>query len=483
MSIFSYVIWLLAFVAGVVFSFFIPEATLSAGLKFLFVGAWGAVLGLVYHVLCKRTLDAKELEFTQSLNEMNRKLEEMPKPEFEPIVPSVAEESEIAPAATESVIPETERVGFPMGAISASEALDQMAAVESQMAEAESPVHAIELAKPVFPLEDWESFCKDILRNRPFAEVVESLKATLPKLFPNGAGVLYMYGDAQSELQKIFEFGEYPVGGDVLAPADCASFNLGEIVVTDFTSEGASAETKCTHLHMHPQGIHICAPIEGLEEHFGILTIQTDALPEGEDLAFWKGKVSIVAATFGLYVANQNLNVRFRQHSIRDNLTGLFNKRYMEETLYREIFAANRHKTPIGIIMLYPDMINAIREEKGKHGVEQLLWELGQRLPSYIRNEDIPCRYEGDVFCVILPGADYKITRERAEKICNEILQLQIAYGDGVLATTLSLGVSVLPVHAGDVQTLVATASAAMQMAAENGGNQVVMAEALQEKL
>ena len=336
------------------------------------------------------------------------------------------------------------------------------------------------VAKAVFPLDQWNVFCKEILKNRPFPEVIEALEKVLPKLFPNAAGILYMYGDVQSELCKIFSFGDYVISDDKIMPMECASFNKGDIVVTDYKSGKFSGG--CTHLHHHPQGISFCAPIEGLEEHFGILTIQADELPEGEDVEFWKAKVSIVAATFGLYVANQNLSIRFQQHSIRDSLTGLFNKRYMEESLRREIFSAARHKTPIGIIMMYPDNVQQIQSTRGRHAVDQLLWELGQRLPNFIRNEDIPCRFEGDVLCVILPGAELKITRDRAEKIRNEISQLQISYGDAVLATTLSLGVSVLPVHATDVESLIFAAQASMQMASNNGGNRVVLADALQQR-
>jgi diguanylate cyclase (GGDEF)-like protein len=129
--------------------------------------------------------------------------------------------------------------------------------------------------------------------------------------------------------------------------------------------------------------------------------------------------------------------------------------------------------------MLYPDSVADIQEKRGRHAVEQLLWELGQRLPAYVRNEDIPCRYEGDVFCVILPGADLKITRNRAEKIRNEISQLQIAYGDGILATTLSMGVAVMPAHAGDAKGLLYAAGESMQMAIQSGANRVIIADAL----
>jgi diguanylate cyclase (GGDEF)-like protein len=131
--------------------------------------------------------------------------------------------------------------------------------------------------------------------------------------------------------------------------------------------------------------------------------------------------------------------------------------------------------------MMYPDNVQQIQSSRGRHAVDQLLWELGQRLPNFIRNEDIPCLYHGDVFCVIMPGAELKITRDRAEKIRNEISQLQISYGNAILSTTLSLGVSVLPVHAVDVETLICAAEASMQMASNNGGNQVVLADALQQ--
>ncbi len=453
MSVLYYLVWLLAFVAGVVLSFFAPETTLSVGVKFIFVGVWGSVLGFIFYIVARRAIQDNETE-------------ETPTPNLRPItelVPVVA--SELAKSTAEE--PSSE-------------------APAPEPAEAKAPTRAtaalgtVPEPRELFPLSDWDDFCKQILRNRPFSEVVGVLENVLPKLFPSAAGVLYMYGDAQSEMHKIFSFGDYVISGDTMMPAECASFNLGGIVVNDYTSDKVTAG--CTHLHYHSQGVAFCAPIEGLEEHFGTLCIQVDKLPEGEDIDFWKAKVSIVSATFGLYVANQNLNIRFQQHSIRDNLTGLFNKRYMEESLRREIFSATRHKTPIGIIMLYPDEIPQLQEKRGRHAVEQMLWEIGQRLPGYIRNEDIPCRYKGDVFCVILPGADYKITKDRAEKIRHEISQLQVAYGDGILKSTLSIGVSVMPIHAIDVQTLIATAEASMQVASRSGGNRVVLAEALNKQ-
>lgn len=454
MTMITYIVWLIAFVIGVVAAFLAPETSVPLAAKFVFLGAWGAVLGFVLYTICKKKIENTENDFNENLmylKENNMELnsgishdDDYGRQEMEP-----------APVAE----PKQE---LPKGAISAKEALEQM----------ETAAFSVGI-----PLEPWKAFTRAILKNRPFSEVIKPFQDLLPKLFPKASGVLYMYGGNQAELQKVLSFGDQVISDDVIHPAECASFDAGDIVISDYSKPNLTGG--CTHLHHRPKGVSFCAPIEGLEEHFGIFTMQTDVLPDQESVEDWHTKVSILATAFGLYVANQNLKVRFEQHSIRDILTGLFNRRYMEESLQREVASAMRHKTPIGLIMIYPDMVNEIQTTRGHHAVEQLLWELGQRLPGYIRSEDIPCRYEGEVFCVILPGADLQITRQRAEKIRNEISQLQIAYGEGILSTTLSVGVSVMPTHANDAPSLLYAAQASMQYALQAGTNRVILADVL----
>lgn len=461
MSIVIFIIWFVSFVGGVVAAYFVPTNVLSLDLKFVFVGAWGAVLGVVLYTIACRKLAAAEADFSSALNA--QKQIDSPRTQYLPVVnPGNPEFPPKAPAPVQN--PYDAPSDLPPGAMSAKDALASA-----------SPKKA-----PVFfPMDAWEPFCRDILKNRPFSEVVNSFANVLPMLFPKSSGILYMYGGTQTELHKIISFGDYSISDDTIMPAECASFNKGEIVVTDFSKPSLSGG--CTHLHHHPHGISFCAPIEGFEEHFGILSVQTDALPEGETVDFWKSKVSVIAATFGLYVANQNMSIRFQQHSIRDSLTGLFNKRYMEESLRREIAAAKRRNAPIGIIMMYPDAVLEIMKGRGRHAVDQMLWELGQRIPGFIRYEDIPCRCDGDAFCVILPGADFKITRARAEKIRYEISQLQIAYGDAILATTLSVGVTVaLPDAENSVEALLSKVEDAMNFAVNAGMNRVVIDETIQ---
>lgn len=455
----TYIIWLFAFVAGVCVSFFVPEATIPLSGKFAFMGAWGAVLGFVLYTLCKRKLENAEANFNENLETI--KASQLDKiTGIQNAVPM--EEGEKSMSPLENPLPEGGNLQLPPGAKSAKDFLNEIA---------ENGLNAS------FPLESWKGYAKCILKDRPFKEVLDCLEKLLPEMFPKASGILYMYAGTQTDLHKIFSFGENVISDDVIRPGECASYNSGDIVISDYSKPDLSGG--CTHLHHHPQGVSFCAPIEGFEEHFGIFSLQVDSLPDNESLDDWHAKVSFIATTFGLYVANQDLNVRYKAQSIRDDLTGLFNRRYMEESLAREVSAAIRHKTPIGLIMMYPEAVDGIQQSRGRHAVEQLLWELGQRLPNYIRNEDIPCRYDGNVFCVILPGADLHITKQRAEKIRNEIAQLQIAYGDGVLGSTLSMGVAVMPAHASDGSSLLYMAEASMQQSLQAGGNRVTIADAL----
>jgi len=456
MTVVTYIVWLIAFIAGVCVSFFVPEATISLGGKFVFIGAWGAVLGFVLYTLCKRKVETAEAEFDENLETLKASQLDL--------VSGGIRTNEV-PMEEQEPMPMPMATALPKGAKSAKEILESIT---------EKTVNVS------FPLAAWKTYARSILKDRPFAEVLANLEKLLPEMFPKASGILYMYAGTQTDLRKIFSFGDKVISDDAIRPSECACYNSGDIVVSDYSKPDLSGG--CTHLHHSSQGVSFCAPVEGFEEHFGIFSLQAEALPDNESLDDWHAKVSFVASTFGLYVANQNLNVRYKAHSIRDDLTGLFNRRYMEESLAREISSAARHKTPIGLIMMKLDSVAEIQRKRSRHAVDQLLWELGQRLPSYIRNEDIPCRYDGEVFCIILPGADLHITRLRAEKIRNETSQLRIAYGEGILSTTLSMGVAVMPAHASDGGSLLYMAEGSMQHSIQAGGNRVTIADALINK-
>ncbi len=117
-----------------------------------------------------------------------------------------------------------------------------------------------------------------------------------------------------------------------------------------------------------------------------------------------------------------------RELSVRDHLTGLFNRRYMEETLERELLRASRKELSLGILMMDVDDFKHFNDNFGHAAGDAVLRELGNLLLGHFRGEDIACRYGGDEFIIVLLDASREMTRERAERLCEHARHLNIQF-------------------------------------------------------
>lgn len=171
---------------------------------------------------------------------------------------------------------------------------------------------------------------------------------------------------------------------------------------------------------------------------------------------------------------NAQLRETLREQTIRDPLTGLFNRRYMEETLKREVSRVTRQLHPLGIIMIDIDYFKRFNDTFGHGTGDKLLRDIGRFLQSHVRGEDIACRYGGEEFILIMPNADLETVQKRAAQICLEARNIRI---EGTNAITLSLGVAVYPQHGKTIDTVIQSADAALYRAKENGRNRVEIAE------
>jgi len=166
-----------------------------------------------------------------------------------------------------------------------------------------------------------------------------------------------------------------------------------------------------------------------------------------------------------------------REQSVRDHLTGLFNRRYMEETLERELLRASRKQLSLGIIMLDVDDFKRFNDTCGHAAGDAILHELGNLLLEHIRGEDIPSRYGGDEFLIVLPDASRAVTFERAELICEYAEQFHLQFeGQTLEAVTLSLGVAVFPENGSTSAAILKAADDALYRAKREGRGRVVVA-------
>jgi diguanylate cyclase (GGDEF)-like protein/PAS domain S-box-containing protein len=135
-----------------------------------------------------------------------------------------------------------------------------------------------------------------------------------------------------------------------------------------------------------------------------------------------------------------------REQSVRDHQTGLFNRRYLEETLERELLQATRKHFILGIIMLDVDDFKRFNDTYGHAAGDAILREMGSFLLKHVRGEDIVCRYGGDEFIIVLPDVTQAVACKRAELICKYTRQFHLQFeGQALEAITLSYGVAVFP--------------------------------------
>ncbi len=166
-----------------------------------------------------------------------------------------------------------------------------------------------------------------------------------------------------------------------------------------------------------------------------------------------------------------------REQSVRDYLTGLFNRRYMEETLERELLRAARRLLSLGIIMLDVDDFKHFNEVYGHAAGDEILRELGNLLFRQVREEDIACRYGGDEFILIMPEATREVTRERAGLLCEFAGLFHLQFEGHTLApVTLSLGVAVFPENGSTSTGVLRAVEAALYRAKREGRGRVVVA-------
>jgi diguanylate cyclase (GGDEF)-like protein len=181
-----------------------------------------------------------------------------------------------------------------------------------------------------------------------------------------------------------------------------------------------------------------------------------------------------MAEQIALALSNLRLHEAIRSQSIRDPLTGLFNRSFMEESLDLELHRSARYHRPLGILMLDLDDFENFLKTHGRELADSLLRDLGGMLHSQVRKEDLACRSGQNQFSVILPLGSLETTRQRAEFLREMVQNLEIKdHGGKVSHMTASIGVAAYPEHGLTMDDLLRAADGALKQAREGGGNRV----------
>jgi diguanylate cyclase (GGDEF)-like protein len=169
------------------------------------------------------------------------------------------------------------------------------------------------------------------------------------------------------------------------------------------------------------------------------------------------------------------LQSQLREQAIRDALTNLFNRRYLEETLERELARATRESYPLCVIMMDLDFFKDINDTYGHEAGDVVLKTLAETVTKQSRHGDFVCRFGGEEFVLVMPNIGIEKARERAEELHQIIDALNIPYGRFILTTTISMGIAWYPAHGKTKEALLRAADMAMYVAKNTGRNRVIV--------
>jgi diguanylate cyclase (GGDEF)-like protein len=229
----------------------------------------------------------------------------------------------------------------------------------------------------------------------------------------------------------------------------------------------------CRHF-VHPQDNgYLCVPLTVQGETLGVLCLLGGEQKGGH----FVDQQLAVAVGEGIKLALFNIELReeLREQAIHDPLTGLYNRRYLEDSMIRELHRAQRRNTPLCVAMLDIDHFKVINDTFGHAAGDALLAELGRILRVNLRMSDIACRYGGDEFVLILPDSSLDDTRHRVQQILELVKKLHIWHGEQLLESlTVSAGVVEAHEHNFDESEILQAADEALYAAKHAGRDQMV---------
>ncbi len=305
-------------------------------------------------------------------------------------------------------------------------------------------------------------------------QVYRTNTACMTRLLPGTAGLLAMISPERSMVEVVSTWGGFAASAQPAFPTEaCCGLRLGH---PRWRTPGGS-EIDCGHFLGTAPARYVCLPLVAQSKTLGSLTIEcaTDTAYR-EVQEHLDGVLQFLQLT-GMAVASLNLRSQLEEQSIRDALTGLFNRHFMQITLDRELLRASRAGSPLALMMLDVDHFKRFNDTYGHAAGDAMLRAIGHAFREGVRAEDTVCRYGGEEFAIILPGLHAEAALERAERIRRGIASLDVAFGNGSGHTTISVGIALYPLDGLDADRLLRKADGALYRAKHNGRNQVWLAE------
>ena len=304
-------------------------------------------------------------------------------------------------------------------------------------------------------------------------EIFSAVQSYAGHLFPEEAGALYLFNETRDAVQRGAQWGVLKADIAMFPPDACWALRRGRAFPISEASQGLA----CSHASACcavPGAGFVCQPLIAQTNLLGLLYRETTA--EAANDASINQLATMLAEQVSLAIANLELREQLLAQAIRDPLTGLYNRRYLEEALTREIARSQRSGRPLSLAILDIDHFKQVNDRHSHEAGDAVLRDIGRTLLETVRKGDIVGRYGGEEFVLVLPGIGLNAAEQRVNQVLDAVRRLRVAWSGGDLdGITCSIGLAVMPLHVDEGEDLLPSADIALYRAKALGRNRLVI--------
>ncbi len=292
------------------------------------------------------------------------------------------------------------------------------------------------------------------------------------ELFRGLGGSLALKSVHEGCLETVATWGEKYEAENLFTYDDCWGMRRGH----PHDVEAGNRSARCRHIIDKDNAAYLCLPMNVVGETLGLVTLKRPVSDAEWSLGDWRQLAVSFAESIKMSISNLKLREALREQAIRDPLTGLYNRRYLENVLPRELNRSVRSQRPISIVMVDIDHFKRFNDTYGHKAGDLVLQSVARTMQEFLRSSDLACRFGGEEFVLLLAEMDGETAVRRVERLLEQVSLLTIEIeGLGLPTITFSAGVASCPLHATQQEQLLGLADAAMYAAKNGGRNQVLL--------
>jgi diguanylate cyclase (GGDEF)-like protein len=308
--------------------------------------------------------------------------------------------------------------------------------------------------------------------SRSLDELFGMVGRFMTHLLPQIEGSIYVYSNSRDVLDGCAGWN----GGSYKAhihPDECWGLRRGRT----YSYGQGDVDFVCTHADPHDGRPYLCFPILAHGETVGLMHLIAKAGVANETFNESRKLAQMCAEQISLAIANVRMRDELHDQSVRDPLTGLYNRRHLTDTLRKHLARTQKTGAPLAVISIDVDHFKRFNDNHGHDAGDMVLRAVGSVLVQNVDGDEIACRMGGEELMLLLPGADRDAAMVRAELVRAAVASIAVRYGEKTLPrVTISVGVSIAPGHGTLPQDLIRMADDALYAAKAAGRNQVVLA-------